>query len=324
MKLNLALVLVAVVHVVSGHTFNHVLHPKLREFNSWRDVHNKTYEDHMIHGKRFQIWLENDKFIQEVNAQNLTYIVGHNKFSDLTNEEFKLFNRLNPIELLNKENIVEYDNSTARASINWVTLGKVIYPVDQGSSCGSCFSFSAIGAIESARAIKYNSLVRLSEQQIVDCDTLDSSCNGGLMTNVFKFVQENNGVCSDADYSYIGVDGTCKKCTNVVNTTVSNWINIQQSENALMAALNKGPVSVAIEADQQAFQFYSSGIFTAPCGTNLDHGVLAVGYDTDYWLVRNSWGASWGDNGFIKMARGSKYAPNGQCGILMSASQPMV
>jgi KDEL-tailed cysteine endopeptidase len=191
--------------------------------------------------------------------------------------------------------------------------------------------------MEGAYFLKTGKLQMLSEQQLVDCDRKqDQGCNGGLMDNAFDFIQSNKGLTTEKAYPYKGVDGTCKKkVKNVAGTTVKKHTDVASNEKALMSALTKQPVSIAIEADQQGFQFYKSGVFTAACGTALDHGVLAVGFGTmgkapvggnstapsrkkkakAYWKVKNSWGATWGMNGYILLERGTKQK-GGQCGIL--------
>ena len=166
---------------------------------------------------------------------------------------------------------------------------------------------------------------------LVDCDTKDSGCNGGLMDNAFSWIKSNGGLCEEDDYPYTsggGSSGTCQtSCTVVKDSAPSSWVDIKESDSAMMSALDQQPVSIAIEADQTSFQYYSSGVLTAECGTNLDHGVLAVGYGTmdgtDYYRVKNSWGTSWGDEGYIYLERGGSQT-GGQCGMLMSASYPVL
>jgi C1A family cysteine protease len=150
------------------------------------------------------------------------------------------------------------------------------------------------------------------------------------MDNGFQYIINNKGITSESNYPYTARDGTCAlNKTNEVIAKISKFRDVPtNSENALMTAIVQQPVSVAIEADQNVFQFYSSGVLTAKCGTNLDHGVLAVGYGTlnnqDYWLVKNSWGEDWGMSGYILLGRGPQYGSSGQCGIQRDPSFPIV
>ena len=223
-------------------------------------------------------------------------------------------------------------------SINWVDLGAVTSVKNQGQ-CGSCWSFSTTGALEGAYFVTYGDLPSFSEQQLVDCDTRsnggkDMGCNGGLMDNAFKWIEKNGGLCTEEEYPYTSgttrKSGTCdNSCEIYPNSKVSGIVDVRQGDSYMMDALKKQPVSIAIQADQQAFQLYKSGVFTGSCGTNLDHGVLAVGYGNDkgqdYYLVKNSWGTTWGDKGYIKLGRGDEFNKGkGQCGMLMQPSYPQL
>jgi len=224
-------------------------------------------------------------------------------------------------------------------SVDWVKAGAVT-PVKNQGQCGSCWSFSTTGSLEGAYYNTYGTLPSFSEQQLVDCDNRknggkDMGCNGGLMDNAFTWIEKNGGLCSEDDYPYTSGDtktaGTCQTTCDVVdNSVVTTFTDVHPSNDVdMMTALSKQTVSIAIEADQQAFQLYKSGVFTGTCGTNLDHGVLTVGYGTldgqDYYKVKNSWGATWGDDGYILLGRGDEFNKGqGQCGMLLQASYPEV
>jgi len=221
--------------------------------------------------------------------------------------------------------------SALPASVDWTSSGGAVSNVKDQGQCGSCWFFSTTGALEGAHFKKLGKAVSLSEQHLVDCDTprnggSDLGCNGGLMDSAFTWVKKNGGIATEVDYPYFSgttkSNGACQdaKVAKVTAATPISYTDVQtNSDTALMSAIAQQPVSVAIEADQTAFQLYKSGVFTAACGTNLDHGVLAVGYGTlngaDYYKVKNSWGTTWGDNGYILLARGVSQK-QGQCGIL--------
>ena len=214
--------------------------------------------------------------------------------------------------------------------MDWRDRGAVT-PVKNQQQCGSCWAFSTTGAVEGAYYLKNGNLTSFSEQELVSCDKVDQGCNGGEMDDAFQWIQKQGGLCSESDYPYhsgTGNSGSCaKKCQPVKGSQVKSYVDVNATESELKAAVAKQPVAIAIEADGFGFQLYHSGVYTGKCGTNLDHGVLLVGYGTDngqdYWLVKNSWGDSWGDSGYIKIERG-KSQEGGQCGILLSASYPVL
>ena len=253
-----------------------------------------------------------------------------NEFADMTFAEFHTkmtgYNaKDNSVHRASNTDGPHLDVQKLAGSVDWRQKGAVT-PVKNQQQCGSCWAFSTTGSTEGAHAIKTGNLVSLSEQQLVDCSAAQGNqgCNGGLMDQGFQYIISNKGITTEAAYPYTAQDGTCKNGMSAA-ATLSSFVDVAQgSEADLMKAVNLGPVSIAIEADQQCFQFYSGGILSdSSCGMQLDHGVLVVGYGTennvDYWIVKNSWGASWGESGYIRLIRGKN-----ECGIAQAASYPVV
>merc|ERR1712100_355819 len=201
----------------------------------------------------------------------------------------------------------------AGATIDWTTKGAVT-PVKNQGQCGSCWAFSTTGGLEGAWQLASGNLVSMSEQQFVDCSKQNSGCNGGLMDTAFEFA-----VGTEDSYAYTARDGSCKSSftTAIPQGGVTGYSDVSTSASALKSALNSNPVSVAIQADQSVFQQYTGGVITSGCGSNLDHGVTATCYDGNTIKVKNSWGSSWGVNGYVQIDAS-------QCGITTSASYPKV
>lgn len=302
------------------------------EFERWMARHHLTIGDALDFARRLENYIANDMFITAHNKK-FEYAgieLGHNEFSHLSHDEFKA--RMNGFEMppgylqgrlaKRKDNVLQ--DVKVPDSIDWVEKGAVT-PVKNQGQCGSCWAFSTTGAVEGAAFVTDGKLPNLSEQELVDCDDNgDMGCNGGLMDHAFAWIEDNGGICSGEEYEYNAQQSTCRTCTEIVKVTGFQDVN-PNDEHALQAAVAQQPVSVAIEADQRAFQFYKSGVFNLTCGTQLDHGVLAVGYGEEngqkFWKVKNSWGASWGENGYIRLARGMN-GRAGQCGIAMAPSYP--
>jgi len=272
---------------------------------------------------RYTVFKNNLDFIVQHNKMNNTYTVGMNAFGDQTSEEFATRNGLKHVEnkYARSQNRFVAPKHAAPTSIDWRTKGAVTAVKDQGQ-CGSCWAFSTTGSTEGANFIKHAKLISLSEQQLMDCSDAQGNqgCNGGLMDQAFEYIISNNGIASEASYPYLGYDTTCNTQAKSV-ATVSSYKDCNSGDEAsVLAAAALGPVSIAIEADQQSFQFYTSGIYNDPnCGQQLDHGVLIVGYAPQYVIVKNSWGASWGNAGYIWLARGLNPST---CGFDLAASIP--
>jgi len=308
-----------------------------KQWLQFKEDHGKVYATKAHHDLRFNIFMDNIDKINRHNALGLSWELGVTPFADLTAKEFKqqtacMFDMEkkdeNDAPLLSEKNLAD--------SVDWVAQGKVT-PVKNQQQCGSCWAFSTTGSVESRYAIARGQLNSLSEQELVDCSKSDGNngCNGGLMDYGFEYVIQEKGLCSENSYPYVAKTETTmcssnrRKCGQR-ECPISSFQDVKRnSESQLMAAVSQGPVSIAIEADQTAFQLYKRGVFSGRCGSKLDHGVLAVGYGSeggqDFWKVKNSWGAGWGEEGYIRLCRNcGKNRNAGQCGIASNPSFPIV
>jgi C1A family cysteine protease len=261
------------------------------------------------------------------NAEESTYKLSYTgPFAAMSAEEYKKMLGFKPASVngdLPKAGSHVHSGQPEVASVDWTTKQRVTKVKNQGN-CGSCWAFSTTGGTEGAWSGATGKLVSLSEQQLVDCSKANNGCGGGLMDAGFAY-QGTVNVASEASYAYTAKDGSCKTSfsTAIPKGGVSGHKDVNGETNLLDAVTTVGPISVAIQADQASFQNYASGVLTGTCGTQLDHGVLAVGFGTEgstkYWKVKNSWGSSWGANGYVLIERGSN-----KCGIASQPSYPTV
>ncbi|XP_059633638.1 vignain-like [Cornus florida] len=304
-------------------------------YERWRS-HHTVSRDLDEKQKRFNVFKENVKHVHKVNKMDKPYKLKLNKFADMTNHEFRSsyagskvkHNRMLRGSRGGTGGFIHEKTANLPTSVDWRKKGAVNAVKDQGK-CGSCWAFSTVVGVEGINQIKTKELVSLSEQELVDCDTDNQGCNGGLMENAYEFIKQNGGITTEGTYPYKAKDGTCDGSkTNYPTVVIDGHENVPANdENALMKAAANQPVSVALDAGGSDFQFYSEGVFTGDCGTDLNHGVAIVGYGTTldgtkYWIVRNSWGPEWGEKGYIRMQRGID-AEEGLCGIAMEASYPI-
>nr|XP_020446640.1 cathepsin L1-like [Monopterus albus] len=310
------------------------------EFHAWKLKFERFYSSPSEEAHRRQIWLRNRRLVLVHNImadQGIkSYRLGMTYFADMENEEYK--------RLISQGCLRSFNASLPRRgsaflrlpestnlpnTVDWRDKGYVTEVKDQ-KQCGSCWAFSATGALEGQNFRKTGKLVSLSEQQLVDCsgDYGNMGCMGGLMNYAFQYIKDNGGIDTEESYTYEAQDGKCRYNPAAVGATCTGYVDVKEGdEDALKEAVATiGPVSVGIDASSMSFQLYQSGVYDEmECSsTDLDHGVLAVGYGTeegkDYWLVKNSWGLAWGDKGYIMMSRNK----HNQCGIATASSYPLV
>ncbi|EGR31705.1 hypothetical protein IMG5_103490, partial [Ichthyophthirius multifiliis] len=288
------------------------------QFQQWLQKYNVKLAGEDFTYRR-QVFFENLEKISKNNSEDNGTTQEANQFAILTSSEFNqmykgLKRQQNNIQNL-KLQIVD-ETAPLPASIDW-RKKKAVNPVKDQGQCGSCWAFSAVGGLEGAYAIANKKLVSFSEQQIVDCSKNggNSGCNGGDLPPAYDYAVEK-GIQTEASYPYTAVDGECQYNSKKVVFKPESYTKVKTRDPiALAQAVAIQPVPVCIEADESAFQFYSGGIVKKGCGYQLDHCVVVVGYTSNAWIVRNSWGSSWGEDGYIRIARTKQSGQPGVCGI---------
>ncbi|XP_072834264.2 cathepsin L2-like [Pogona vitticeps] len=317
-------------------TMSAALDPALdTAWEDWKSLHGKAYLEGEEVSRR-AIWEKNLRMIEQHNWEasqgKHTYWLGMNHFGDLTDEEFnQQTSCLLPDEVEPAVRNVTWFHESATEevprSVDWRVSGFVTRVKNQGE-CGSCWAFSATGALENLHFKKTGQRVSLSEQNLVDCSWNQGNhgCQGGLHWKAFEYVRQNGGLSSEQDYPYRGKVGRCRRNVRKIRIKISGFGRVQSgNEKELAYAVAKfGPVSVGINFNKRKFRYYKSGIFSRDCGRDkLGHAVLVVGYKTDnngngYWIVKNSYSRNWGINGYLHLKIGSNL-----CGIANNAFYPV-
>jgi len=279
---------------------------------------------------KFQVFKSNHLWIKELNQKYPRTKFNLNKFALFSQKEFKkkFLSSMKPI--LPADAPISYASTILNLpdSFDWATNKTIVNPVKDQGMCGSCWAFSTVANIEGQWGMTTGTPVSLSEQNLVDCDheccmyenekACDAGCDGGLPPNAYTYVVKNGGIDTEKAYPYEGYDNNCRYKPEGKGASITNWTMVSDDESKMDDFLySNGPLSVAVEADM--WQFYFGGVFYLPCGTDLDHAVLLTGWGTEtdvffrtmpYWIIKNSWGKSWGKSGYIWLERGV-----GRCGV---------
>ncbi|XP_047079209.1 senescence-specific cysteine protease SAG39-like [Lolium rigidum] len=301
----------------------------------WMAKYGRVYNDDAEKARRLEVFKANVAFIESVNSGTDKFWLEANQFADITEDEFKAkyTGYKAPVGGNNgKTTGFKYANVSLDAlptSVDWRTKGAVTPIKDQGQ-CGCCWAFSTVGSVEGIVKLSTGKLISLSEQELVDCDVdgMDQGCEGGLMDNAFEFIIDNGGLTTEGNYPYTGTDGSCNSNKESKSAaSITGYEDVPANDEAsLQKAVAAQPVSIALDGGDNLFRFYKGGILSGDCGTELDHGIVAVGYGvagdgTKYWVMKNSWGTTWGEKGFIRMERDIA-DEQGLCGLAMQPSYP--
>ncbi|MQM13501.1 hypothetical protein Taro_046423 [Colocasia esculenta] len=307
----------------------------------WMAQHGRSYTDDAEKQRRLAIFKSNVEYIESFNkVEGRQYKLGINEFADLTKEEFRARYLMgskamprSPVPALDQREPFFYGNVTVEglpSEKDWRKQGAVTGVKDQYGTCGSCWAFASVAAMEGAVKIKRGNLVSFSEQELVDCATSygNGGCNGGFMNSAYIYIVQRGGLASERDYPYEGAQGTCKAWDVPRAERIVSFGYVRQNdEQALLEAVARQPVAVGFDAHDDGFAYYESGIYAGPCGTEWSHSLAIVGYGTTsdgtkYWLAKNSWGGSWGEGGFVRIKRDIDDV-QGMCGLAMLPIYPI-
>jgi len=301
------------------------------QFEAFTVKYGKSYKDQEELQFRFQQYRRAAAFVNAHNAQGSSFSLEINEFADLTEEEFRAkYLTSFPESKQRKLKSSILPTGDLPEQVDWASFGAVSSIQNQGS-CGGCWAFATVGAIEGLLYIQNKTLYQLSPQQLIDCSSSfgNEGCNGGLMDDAFKYVLQAGGVETEKDYPFRRHNGKCQADEKKYVGRIQSYADVPiRNELQLKAAVAQQPVAVGIQASQGTFMYYHSGVISSGCGTNLDHAVLVVGYGEEagkpYWLVKNTWGAYWGEKGFVKILReDANDATTGMCGIASMPSYPL-
>lgn len=304
----------------------------LNEWISFKRAFKRNYGNFSEEMKRAKIFHENLETIEKHNQGNFTFKMGINNFADLTFDEFSKMNAMSDTfdvtDADDSEVFEAPENLSIPESFDWRSYNFVT-PVKDQKDCGSCYAFAAIGAVEGQILKKSGKLLSLSEQEIIDCANSNATfgCEGGFLFGVFNYIEQNRGISLEKYFPFTGIKNSCKTDKNKITVKLKGRVDLSSNDEDLLqkALLSVGPIAVLIDIDHESFMRYESGIYYEPnCTDNTNHAALLVGYGTengiDYWTLKNSYSISYGEKGFLRLARNQ----NNHCGIASFATFPLI